>query len=216
MTETAAIAEPRIQELLGEATAWRLLGLLFERPRERWQQETEALCRAVADPQIKAATDSARAEASQGLYLALLGLGGAVSPREVSYLPMGDPGKILSDIRAFYEAFTFHPETEEAPDHIAVEAGFMGYLCLKEAYARARGRTDEAEVAAKASARFREEHLSCLAWPLADRLERTEIRYLSLAARAVARRAGPRGDTRVEREAPLPLCDDCPMECAQE
>lgn len=216
MTETAAIADPRIRELLGEATAWRLLGLLFERPRERWQQEAEALCREVADPEIKVATDSAREEASQGLYLALLGPGGAVSPREVSYLPMADPGKILSDIKAFYEAFTFHPETEEAPDHIAVEAGFMGYLCLKEAYARARGRTDEAEIAAKALARFREEHLSSLAWPLADRLERTEVRYLSLAVRALAHRTGSRGDTRVEKEAPMRSCDDCPMECPQE
>jgi hypothetical protein len=129
---------------------------------------------------------------------------------------MNDPGQVLSDIRAFYDAFSFGPETEEAPDHIAVEAGFLGYLTLKEAYARARGNEEEAEIVSQAATRFCQEHLSTLAWPLADRLEKTEVRYLSLAARALARRSGPRPPTHPVGEIPLPGCEsDCPLDCGQ-
>lgn len=216
MTETAAMTGPEVRQLLGDATAWRLLGLLVERPREGWWQEVEMLSREVADPEITAAADAAREGANEGLYLALLGPGGPVSLREVTYRGMEDPGRIIADIQAFYEAFAFQPKTEEAPDHLAVEAGFLGYLCLKEAYARARGTEDEAEVAAQAAARFREEHLSTLAWPVAERLENADVRYLSLAAAAVARRAGPRPDTAMTVEEDLQSCDDCHMDCGLE
>jgi nitrate reductase assembly molybdenum cofactor insertion protein NarJ len=216
MTETAALTDPSVQAHLAEAAAWRLLGLLFERPREGWWEEIESLRREVCDAEISVAVEASREEATEGLYLALLGPGGLASPREVSYRGMNDPGQILADIKAFTEAFAFQPETEEPPDHIAVEAGFLGYLTLKEAYARARGNEEEAEIAARAATRFREEHLSALAWPVADRLEKTEVRYLSLAARALARRSGPRPATHPVGESPLPLCEsDCPLDCGQ-
>lgn len=216
MTEIAAVADSRLQHLLGEATAWRLLGLLFERPREGWWQEVDSLSRLVSDPEIRAAAETARDEASEGLYLSLLGPGGAVSAREVTYRGMEDPGHIVADIAAFHEAFAFQPETEEAPDHLAVEASFVGYLALKEAYARARGDEEEAEVASEASARFREDHLSVLTWPVAERLATTGVRYLALAATALARRSGPRRNTGTAGKAPLRSCDDCSMECGQE
>jgi len=209
------IREPRVRELLREATEWRLLGLLFERPREGWWQEVETLSREVADPEITPAADAAREEATEGPYLALVGPGGPVSLREVAYRGMEDPGRIIADLSGFYDAFAFQPETEEAPDHLAVEAGFLGYLCLKEAYAWARGIEDEAEIAAQAAARFREEHLSTLAWPVAERLEIADVRYLSLAAAALARRSGPRRDATVRPTSRLPWCDEC-LECGDE
>jgi TorA maturation chaperone TorD len=215
MTETAAIADPRVQQLLGDATTWRLLGLFFERPREGWRKEVELLRRKIADPAIEAAADAAQEDAKEGLYLALLGPGGPVSAREVAYRGMEDPGRILADIRAFYEAFAFQPETEEAPDHLSVEAGFLGYLCLKEAYARARGNDQEAEVSAQAAHRFRESHLSTFVWPVADRLEAAGLRYLSLAASALAHRTGPRRKTNVTTPVPRPSRDDCPVECGE-
>ena len=67
-----------------------------------------------------------------------------------------------------------------------------------------------------AAARFCEEHLSSLAWPLADRLEKTEVQYLALAARAIARRTGPRRDMEATGLTPSAQCDDCPMECGQD
>jgi nitrate reductase assembly molybdenum cofactor insertion protein NarJ len=217
MTETAAITDPRVQAHLGEATAWRLLGLLFERPRDGWREEVESLRPAVRDADIAAAVEAAREEATEGLYLAVLGPGGLASPREVAYRGMRDPGQILSDILAFHEAFAFRPEVEEPPDHVAVEAGFLGYLCLKQAYARLRGSADDAEIAAQAVARFCEEHLSSLAWPLADRLEKTGVQYLALAARALSCRTGPRPVTNPAGESSLPLgSSDCPLECGQQ
>jgi nitrate reductase assembly molybdenum cofactor insertion protein NarJ len=208
--------EPRVRDLLSQAAAWRLLGLLFERPREGWRQEAENLCREVSDADIASAVEAARDQVGEGRYLALLGPGGAVSPREVTYRGMEDPGHIIADISAFYDAFAFQPETEEAPDHLAVEAGFLGYLCLKEAFARARGNEEEAEVAGKAAVGFREAHLSTFAWALVDRLEAANVPYLSLAATALARRTGPRKDTEVTVKAPVRPCDDCPMECGQQ
>jgi len=209
------IGESRVTELLREATAWRLLGLLLERPRDGWRQELEMLGREVADPEIKAAADAAREAANEGLYLALVGPGGPVSLREVTYRGMEDPGRIIADISRFYEAFAFQPETEEAPDHLAVEAGFVGYLCLKEAFAHTRGNAEEAEIAAKAAIRFREEHLSTLAWPVADRLAEADACHLPLAAAALARRAGPRRDVTATRTPRLPSCDEC-LECGDE
>lgn len=140
-----------------------------------------------------------------------------MSPRAVAYRGMDDPGHTLADIKALYEAFAFQPETEEAPDHIAVEASFMGYLCLKEALARSRGHEDEAEIVSQAAARFRGEHLSVFAWPLADRLEKANVRYLFLAARALARRSGPRRPSHPVAETSLPLCDsNCSLDCGQD
>lgn len=152
-------AELGVRELLRQTAAWRLIGLLLERPREGWRHEVEALGRELSDPDATAAVEAAKDGADEGRYLALLGPGGAVSPREVAYRGRQDPGHILADIRAFYEAFAFRPETEEPPDHLAVEAGFLGYLCLKEAFARARGAADEAAVAADAARKFFTEHL---------------------------------------------------------
>ena len=92
------IGEARVKELLREAAAWRLLGLLFERPRDGWWREVEMLSREVVDPEITAAAEAARDGGGEGRYLALLGPGGPVSPREVTYRGMEDPGRIFADI----------------------------------------------------------------------------------------------------------------------
>lgn len=212
MTPGVAIDDLRLRSLLVEAAAWRLLGLLFERPRGGWWQEVADLRREVDDPDIGAAADAAREEADEGTYLAVLGPGGAVSPREVAYRGMEDPGHLLADIEAFYSAFAFDPQTEEAPDHLAVEAGFLAYLSFKEAYARSRANDEDAEIVAQAAARFREAHLSAFAEPVRDRLEQGGIRYLSLAAAALAPRAGPPQNTKAVEALPPP-CDACPLEC---
>jgi nitrate reductase assembly molybdenum cofactor insertion protein NarJ len=210
------LADQRLHELLQQAAAWRILGLLFERPREGWLEELEGLSREVLDPEITAAASAARGEASEGFYLALLGPGGPVSAREVSYRGMEDPGHLLADVEAFYQAFAFSPQTEEAPDHLSVEAGFLGYLCLKEAYALARGNDEEAEVAARASAKFREDHLATFAWAVAERLQPTDVRYLTLAAKALAARSGPCQEAGISPGRSLPVYDGSPTDCSQE
>jgi TorA maturation chaperone TorD len=175
----------------------------------------DELSREFSDPELIAATDAAREEAAEGLYLALLGPGGVVSPREVSYRGMEDPGRILADLRAFYEAFAFNPRTEEAADHLSVEAGFLGYLRLKEAFARTRGEEEKAVIAADAASRFRTDHLAAYAQSFAERVEKSGVHYLTLAAQALARRAGPRA--RAAADACLPLLDEgCLPACGRD
>jgi len=204
-----------VRDLLAEAAAWRLLGLLFERPRESWGREVEDLARELRDPELAAAVDAAKEEATEGLYLAILGPGGIVSAREVSFRGMEDPGRILADLKAFYEAFAFSPQTEEAPDHLAVEAGFMGYLRVKEAFARIQGQDENAAIAADAASRFRTDHLATYVRSFAERVEKAGVRYLTLAARELARLAGPPGSAATD--ACLPLVEEgCPLTCGQE
>lgn len=170
---------------IAEAAEWRLLGLLFERPHAAWREEVTGLAREVRDAEIRAAAAAAPA-ATEGMYLALLGPGGAVSPRAVSYRSFEDPGKILADLGGFYEAFGFHPRAEDPVDHIAVETGFVSYLLLKEEFARAHGDRAAVEVSATARQRFLETHLGPLAGPFAERLDSCGSTYLADAARLLA------------------------------
>jgi len=71
-----------------------------------------------------------------------------------------------------------------------VEAGFVGYLRLKEAYAVSRGDEEQASVTADAAATFMREHLSALAEPLAATLDASGVAYLAEAARSLANRIG--------------------------
>jgi nitrate reductase assembly molybdenum cofactor insertion protein NarJ len=67
----------------------------------------------------------------------------------------------LADLAGFYQAFGFRMggKVRERPDHIAVELEFMYLLCLKEAYARAHGSIEQAEITRKAQAAFLKDHL---------------------------------------------------------
>jgi hypothetical protein len=84
---------------------------------------------------------------------------------------MEDPSRLLSELSAYYDAFAYRPRAEDPPDHVAVEAGFVGYLHLKEAMARAAGDMEAAGTAALARERFIEERLRPFAQALASRLE---------------------------------------------
>jgi hypothetical protein len=155
--------------LVREAAAWRLAGLLLERPVPGWRETVERLAREVDEPGLRAAADASR-HAVEGHYLALLGPGGPASPREAAYVGLGDPGRTLAEVRAFHEAFAFMPRSEDPPDHIAVSAGFVGFLRLKEAYARGEGDEEAARTVREARERFEREHLRCIAGPLARKL----------------------------------------------
>jgi len=213
-----------VRAALEDAAAWRLIGLLFERPRSGWIDEMAALAREVEDAMLQQAVSEARRAASElgssgaAAYLAILGPGGAVSPREVAYRGREDPGGILADLSAFHAAFAFRPQAEDPPDHVAVEAGFVGYLRLKEAFARARSDAEAARTCVEAAAAFLAEHLGCFAEPLCHRLEGATLPHLEWAARCLLARTGPapapysdflrNGDA--EAEADCPSCDGCP------
>jgi TorA maturation chaperone TorD len=170
---------------MADALDWRLIGLLLERPRFGWIEEAEALAAETRDGQLRDAVRVARG-ATEGAYLSLFAEGGFVSPRETTWRHREDPGQILADIAGFYDAFAFRPCVEDPLDHIAVEAGFIGYLCLKEARALGHGEEESAETTASARRRFIADHLGHFAEEWADRVSAAGVPHLSAAAQAIA------------------------------
>jgi len=183
----ADVMEPAALEHLRRAAEWRLLALALECPRGAWQAELENLAAEVDEPDLRQLPEQARDEATPALYHSLFGPGGPAAPREVSYVRSVQPGQLIADIQAFYDAFAYRPSLDEPPDHVAVELGFLGYLHVKAAYAIVRGEPKQAAIVADAIARFTECHVAKLAQPLAALLEASEVGYLALAARAIRR-----------------------------
>ncbi|UCF66537.1 MAG: molecular chaperone TorD family protein [Acidobacteriota bacterium] len=203
--------------LVGEALAWRLMGLLLERPRNGWKEQLLALARETRDPQLREAAQHAE-KADEPAYLRVLGPGGTVSPREVGHRPYHDPGQILADIRAFYEAFGFRPRAEDPIDHVAVEAGFVGYLYLKLAYATENSLSEQSETTRRGIDAFARAHLGGFAAPFASRIAASPVVHLARTARAVSDRLAQRGllskepsrpGHRIAREKPARACRGC-------
>jgi len=163
------LASPDVESALRASARWRLLGLLFERPRPSWRLEVEALAREVGEPRLSRAAADARSF-GEGRYLRILGPGGAVSPREGAHRPFHDPGQLLAAVRGFYETFAYRPLAEDPADHVAVEIGFLGFMALKEAYALSRNDPDAADLTRRAAKTFMEEHLAVLSGALPDKL----------------------------------------------
>jgi nitrate reductase assembly molybdenum cofactor insertion protein NarJ len=158
------------EALLAQAAAWRLASLLLERPRPQWRTELTELAPEVKDEALRdSATETE--EATEELYQRLFGPGGAISPREVSYCGMEDPGQVMAQLASFYQAFSFTPRREDSIDHISVEAGFVGYLFLKQAYAELQGDTDSGNITKEARERFVKEHLERCAQGLLNHLD---------------------------------------------
>jgi hypothetical protein len=169
-----AALDLRTEELLAQAAAWRLASLLLERPRPWWRDEIEKLSCEVADRELSAYAREAGDETEE-TYHRLFGPGGIVSPREVSYCGFEDPGRLMAELNAFYHAFLFEPRREEPIDHISVEAGFVGYLFLKQAYATLRRSVDASEITRNARARFASEHLLRCAEGISGRLDQCPL-----------------------------------------
>lgn len=208
MTPTAPQKQTRSNKL-AQAAEWRLLGLLFERPRDGWPEEVRRLRAEVKDSGLRTAAEAAATDATEGDYLALVGPGGCVSPREVTYVPFEDPGHLLAKISGFYQAFAYQPQAEDPIDHIAVEASFVGYLFLKEAFARADGQTAAAQTTAAARERFIEEHVANSAAGLRDRLSAAGSSYLLGAAELLAARVPARPAPVIPDEPLDHPCDSC-------
>jgi nitrate reductase assembly molybdenum cofactor insertion protein NarJ len=179
--------------LIEDAARWRLISMLFECPTNGWLEMLTTLASTVSDPDLREATEAARSEASEGLYHSIFGPGGPASPREVSYHSRPELGSLMSELAGYYAAFGYEPADREPHDHVAIEAGFIGFLRLKEAYAQACGDFERNDVAAEAARHFIEDRLSAMAEPIARKLEGFGIRYLTLAGQALVRNIGPSG-----------------------
>jgi nitrate reductase assembly molybdenum cofactor insertion protein NarJ len=192
MNSPNALGRPEVLRLLREAAEWRLIALLFECPHAQWHDQVEAFGREVQDPELREAAQEAPIQAEEGLYHTIFGPGGPAPPREISYRQSLQAGGVLAEILGCYEAFAYQASSDEPFDHVCVEADFVGYLRLKEAYALMREETEQAAVTAQAAKSFIEEHLAELADPLARTLAGSGIPYLEKAAKALRRRTGPK------------------------
>lgn len=190
MTSTAEL-DPEVVAVLRDAAAWRLLGRLFECPGSAWRDELETLDHELGDERLHAAVEAGLAEASEGLYHSVFGPGGPAPPREVTYHDSLELGSVMSSVTGYSGAFAYEPATTEAPDHVAVEVGFLAYLRMKQAFALMAGDAERAALAAEAAERFREEHLSLVATRLARLLAAAPASYLAMAGRVLRARVGP-------------------------
>jgi nitrate reductase assembly molybdenum cofactor insertion protein NarJ len=200
--------------LLLDAAEWRLISLLLECPVGRWKEHVAALAAEVADSDLKTAAEAAQREASEGTYHSILGPGGPAPSREVSYCSLVQPGQLLAELRAYYDAFSFTAATGEAPDHVSIEAGFVAYLRLKQAYALECSDSEHAALSEEAARQFIDDHMCAIAEPLARRLEESGVDYLTLAAAGLLRRTGPPRSRRLGQGLPvLPNVDEAGFEC---
>lgn len=178
--------------LLTDAVEWRLLGRLLECPSAEWRHDVAELSREITVDPLAEAARLADTQGSEGLYHSVFGPGGPAPPREASYLRTLELGTLLSSIEGDYAAFAYQPASQEPPDHIAIETGFIAYLRLKEAYALASGDGEAAGIARRAADRFLIEHLAVVAHPVSELLAESGIHYLAQASSIVAARTGPR------------------------
>ena len=217
MNTPSPALDSRQRSLLEQAAEWRLISLLFECPTRGWKEQIAAVSSELADTELRAAAESAQSEASEALYHSIFGPGGPAPAREVSYCESVQLGYLISELEAFYQAFSFQPATPEVLDHVSVEAGFMGYLKLKEAYALASSDLEHAAVAAEAAQRFLENHLCVMAQPLATSLHALGVRYLALAGEGLLRRVGPpRKGSRQQDSGLLPILNESLFDCGSQ
>jgi nitrate reductase assembly molybdenum cofactor insertion protein NarJ len=178
--------------LLRDAAAWRIIAKLFECPDDYWRDDLTRLAAELDAPDVRAAVDAIDEAATPAQYYSVFGPGGPAPPREASYHDSLELGSLMSDLAGYYEAFSYAPKTSEPLDHVAIEVGFVSYLKFKEAYARAQGDAERAEITARAITQFVADHLARIAEPIAKILAASHLVYLVHASRALTQRVGPR------------------------
>ena len=193
-------------KLLREAAEWRLISLFFDCPTNDWFEQVNALGKQVSDKRLKRAAKAAQKEASEGLFHSIFGPGGPAPGREVSYRGWVQPGYLLSELSSFYNAFSYKPTTNEVPDHIAVETGFVAYLRLKELFALECGESENVEITSEASTTFIDEHLSKFVEKLSKLLASSGVDYLTLASAALFDRVG--SDKDKKKQIFLPVLEE--------
>jgi hypothetical protein len=206
-------ADPTMsRDLLQQATQWRLIALLLSRPDAGWAEQVLALSEESRDENLRLAAQAAPAMASASLYDTTFGPGGPAAPREVSYRACLD-ANFLAQLTGLYRAFAYDHGSGEAPDHVAVQAGFIAYLALKQVYAQSCGDAEQADAAAGAARLVIDEHLGVMALPLAKSLQASGIDYLARASDALLQRVGKPRTTALSMPALDSANDNCAAGC---
>lgn len=191
-------------QLLAQAVEWRLLGLLFEYPSGRWRSQIEALLCDVRKEELRRLALRALETASEGAYMTLFGPAGSVPVREAACRSGTQPGYLMAELSAYYEAFGYRPACGEADDHFAVELDFLSYLKVKQAYALASGQAEHAGVTAEAAASFCRDHIAFMAGLVAGAFPQGSPEYLVRAAGTIVQKARMHGIAGYPSKSPPP------------
>lgn len=210
---TINVESTRTLQRLSEAAEWKLLAMLLSCPQGDWPSQVAMLAEETRDVHLQQAARLMTKEATEGLYHTTFGPGGPAAPREVSHREYVTPSASLAELSSYYQAFAFHPATDEPPDHVGVECDFMAYLRVKEAYGLARGDQEQAAAAAEAAQGFVTNHLTHIAQPLLASLVNSGIEYLRLAAEALVQRVGPAPNADLSPSARLELLTADMLDC---
>jgi TorA maturation chaperone TorD len=160
---------------LERAADWRFASLLFQEPHAVAGAELHALVPLLPVAQrTETATLAAEQDDRSEHYYAVLGPGGCpASESAYDQAAMANRGPLIAEVSAFYEAFAYPPRltSDLAPDHVAVELDFLGFLALKVAFALHEARDAERDVAETAFFEFLDRHPRFWMSTLRDRLQ---------------------------------------------
>ncbi len=213
MTDLCEVAGREVTDLLAECAEWRLFGLLFEYPAHAWRSNLESLLPALPRSDLRGLAQAALEHSSEGLQIALFGPGGTVPVREVARQVGVQSGYLMAELSAYYEAFGYQPEVEEAADHLAIQLGFVAFLKMKQALALFQGNSEHARLTAEAADAFIKDHLAVQAEPVYHALESHAPSFLVEAGRLILQHAGLSPRSGYPWSTSLPEDDDQAMSC---
>lgn len=189
MSDAAAPAEELVRHL-ERAAAWRLLAQIFAYPDAGWARRLDLLRECVREARLAELAAAAR-ESRPELWMRFFGPAGPIRLRGVHWEGGLQPGYLLAELAAFYEAFGFAVPAGNAPDELSVLLDFAAWLETKLAYACMCQDAEAIEVTAKALETFVPRFVSPVAWRVFRQLEGAGPDFLVEAARLTATRSGP-------------------------
>lgn len=211
--------EAQIAADLERAASYRYLSLLFTPPTEETGDELVSLA-PVVHPSLREDAEAlgrATTRRLQGLYHQLLGGSGRVPDVECSYdhNTVAGRGPLLADVAGFYRAFSFESPIGVTPDHVSAELAFLGWLAMKEAYARHEQDDEHRAVTEAARTRFVKDHVGRYVLAFAERLaqeaEGTHYEGVgTLLARTVRALEAADALSPPSKQKRLPVLDDPP------
>ena len=211
--------EAEIASDLRRAASYRYLSLLFVPPTQEISDELVSLADTV-DASLRgdaAHLGKSTSRTLQGIFHKVLGGSGQVPDTECGYddNTAGGRGPLLADVAGFYLAFAFEAPAGQTTDHVSSELGFMGWLAMKEAFARHEGDEEHRSITEAARHRFVKDHLGRWILAFLERMaqvaEGTHYEAVAtLTSRTLRALEGEEALSHPSRRKRLPVIDEPP------
>ncbi len=188
---SAAAPSPELTRHLERAAEWRLMSQIFAYPDEGWAARIRLLFGCLGDERAAALGRAALRESSPGLWMRLFGPAGPVRTRAVAWEGGLQPGYLLAELAAYYDAFGYEPPASGPPDQLAVLLDFAAWMELKLAYACVRDDRESMEVTERSLRTFLARFVAAVAWRVFRQMENEGPEFFAATARLAAERSGP-------------------------